>query len=171
MALYFVLKWLFFPVHGCLCERNKPPWFWFSSPLVLECSWPWSDASVCPPGPSDPLWDSEIHAACSDTTVVLNPYSVYEPLQVNYWNYGSGWNYSVTLFVSIYTFLRVNLTTVMLSMVFNCMIIQINSIATLGVIVHFYLFIYSYLGVSVHYNLSPLFSGLYQWINLFVLIV
>lgn len=26
-------------------------------------------------------------------------------------------------------------------MVFNCMIIQINNIATLGVIVHFYLFI------------------------------
>lgn len=52
-------------------------------------------------------------------------------------------------------------------MVFNCMIIQINNIATLGVIVHFYLFIYSYFGPFVHYNLSPLFSGLCKWMKYF----
>lgn len=31
---------------------------WFSSPLVLECSRPWSDASVCSPGPPDPLCEA-----------------------------------------------------------------------------------------------------------------
>lgn len=52
-------------------------------------------------------------------------------------------------------------------MVFNCMIIQINNIAMLGVELFIYLSIYFHFGLLVHYNLSPLFSGLCKWMNIF----
>lgn len=35
----------------------------------------------------------------------------------------------------------------------------------LGVMVHFYLLIYFHFGLLVHYNLSPLFSGLRKWMD------
>lgn len=49
LMMCFVIQWSYF----CL--------FCFLGvffPLPLECSWPWTHASVCPPDPSDPLCET-----------------------------------------------------------------------------------------------------------------
>lgn len=55
----------------------------------------------------------------------------------------------------------------MLSMVFNCMIVQVNCIGKLGVIVHFVGFSSFLTELLVSYNLWSLFSGLCKCINFF----
>lgn len=70
--------------------------------LSLECSWPWSDAYMCPLGPlRSALWDSlkTMQHAKIYLPSFFNWFSMYWTLQLNYGNDDNGWNYSMMLFM------------------------------------------------------------------------
>lgn len=157
---------VFCTTKGCLHIQyllQRDQWVYLIIRFVI--AWSVVDPEPTPPCARRPLCDtrSAHHAACWHLTVVLNRVL---NIASSYWNYDSGWKY-IIIIVCYVQFLRGDLTTFMLKMVFNCMIFQLY-IDKVDVIVHFVDF--SLFGTELLMTivyLPPVFSGHCKCINSF----